>query len=233
MNRSQDLDAIAPDDPIIPAKKSAPVKKKKPSVKSDSPAAEPDVYGLLGHTQNSFSSVLVKPKILSFQEQDDGEKIYVGLRPHWINNLSWIVTFVFMIFLPILFKYIDILDIFPVSYVNFILVFWYLFTFIYAFEKFLSWYSNIFIITDQRIIDIDFKNILNKHFVQTRFAQIEDISSSIKGILGTFFNYGDVIIQTASEDNKIKFEKIPNPSKIIMVIKDLQDLDRQKRGGAL
>lgn len=232
MIRAKDLDTIAPDDPIISTKKtiSSSKKSKSTSSKSEVSAVEPDIYNLLGYTKSPFSSILVKPKILSFQEQDDGEKIYVALRPHWVNNFSWIVTFIFMISAPLFFRYLDLFDLFPPSYKNLILVFWYFFVFVYVFENFLKWYSNVFIITDQRIIDIDFKNILNKHFIQTRFSQIEDTSSSIKGVLGTFFNYGDVVIQTASKDSEIRFEKIANPSKIIMVIKDIQDFDRQRRG---
>ena len=49
---------------------------------------------------------------------------------------------------------------------------------------------------------------------------IQDVSSSIKGIMGTFFNFGDLLIQTASEINQINFEKVPNPQKIIKLIKE-------------
>ena len=69
--------------------------------------------------------------------------------------------------------------------------------------------------------------MLNKHFAEAELSAIQDVSSSVKGILGTFFNYGDVLIQTASEINQINFEKVPNPEKIIKLLKELRDLEEQ------
>ena len=95
-------------------------------------------------------------------------------------------------------------------------------TFIFAFEKFLDWYFDLFLITNQRVVDIDFNNLLNKHFAEADLDMIQDVSSSVKGLLGTFFNYGDVLIQTAAEINQINFEKVPNPEKIIKLLKELR-----------
>ena len=60
---------------------------------------------------------------------------------------------------------------------------------------------------------------------------IQDVSSSIKGVMGTFFNFGDLLIQTASEINQINFEKVPNPQKIIKLIKELQELEKSSQAG--
>jgi len=57
------------------------------------------------------------------------------------------------------------------------------------------------------------------------------VSSSVRGILGTFFNYGDVLIQTAAEINQINFEKIPNPEKIIKLLKELRESEEEKNHG--
>lgn len=103
-------------------------------------------------------------------------------------------------------------------------MFWYLITFISAFENFLSWYFDLFIVTNHRVIDIDFNNLLNRHFAEADLSAIQDTSSSIKGVLGTFFNFGDVLIQTAGETNQINFEKIANPEKVIKLLKELRDL---------
>ena len=73
-------------------------------------------------------------------------------------------------------------------------------------------------------------NMLNKHFAEADLSAIQDVSSSVKGLLGTFFNYGDVLIQTAAEINQINFEKVPNPEKIIKLLKELRDLEEAKGG---
>ena len=46
--------------------------------------------------------------------------------------------------------------------------------------------------------------------------------------MGTFFNYGDVLIQTAAEINQINFEKVPNPEKIIKLLKELRQTEELK-----
>lgn len=241
MNRSKDLDIVAPDDLTVEAlAKSVPIvsptqtdiksplsdsTKKTPEIKT-SPENDINqkVYDILGHTKSPFSSFLVRPKVISFSERNQDEEIYLALRPHWITNLRWMVVSVLMLFVPLFFHYFSFLNFFPTQYQFSAILFWYLFTFIFAFEKFLDWYFDLFLVTNERVVDINFNNLLNKHFAEANLDVIQDVSSSVKGILGTFFNYGDVLIQTAAEINQINFEKVSNPEKIIKLIKELRDL---------
>jgi len=251
MNRSKDLDNIAPDDLTVEAEaKSVPIvstsQKPKTEIKLDnrtdikssfsdlpknsskikiSPEDEitQKVYDILGHTKSPFSSFLVRPKVISFSERNQDEEIYLALRPHWITNIRWIVVFLLMLFVPLFFRYFSFLNFFPTQYQFSAILFWYLFTFIFAFEKFLDWYFDLFLVTNERVVDINFNNLLNKHFAEANLDVIQDVSSSVKGILGTFFNYGDVLIQTAAEINQINFEQVPNPEKIIKLLKELRD----------
>jgi len=252
MNRSKDLDTIAPDDPVVstskketnknvklPLKnKSEPVSvPKKPDIFSKPKKQLPidddfyqKIYTILGHTKSPFSSFLVRPKVLTFSERDDGEEIYLAVRPHWATNLRWMFAAVLMLFIPFFFHYFSFLNFFPSQYQFSAVLFWYLFTFIFAFEKFLDWYFDLFMVTNERVVDISFNNLLNKHFAEADLSVIQDVSSSVKGLLGTFFNYGDVLIQTAAEINQINFEKVPNPEKIIKLLKELRDLEETKGG---
>ena len=233
MNRSKDLDTVAPDDEVIvstPKKKNI-ITEEKTSSSDKKNNFNQTIYDILGHTKSPFSSFLVRPKVLTFTERDENEEIYLAVRPHWINNLSWFIVSILMLFVPLFFKYFTFLNFFPSQYQFAAVLFWYLITFIYAFEKFLSWYFNLFLITNERVVDIDFNNLLNKHFAEADLSVIQDVSSSVKGVLGTFFNFGDVLIQTASEVNQINFEKVPNPEKIIKLLKELRDLEEEKNNG--
>ena len=60
---------------------------------------------------------------------------------------------------------------------------------------------------------------------------IQDVSSSVKGIFATFFNYGTVLIQTASEVNQIDFNQVPNPEKVIKLLRELRELEDNHKGG--
>jgi len=242
MVRSLDLDKIAPDDLIVEpgnnvvsvpktkSKTKIPVAKSpKPKLSKESFQFRDKIYSILGHTKSSFSSFLVGPDVFDFPERDPEEEIFLAVRPHWITNFSWICTTIVMIFVPQILNYFEILNFLPVKYHLISILFWYLITFIFAFEKFLHWYFNVFIITNERLVDIDFNNMLNKHFAEADIDMIQDVSSSVKGLFGTFFNYGSVLVQTASEVNQINFENVPNPEKIIKVLQELRDTCEEDR----
>jgi len=241
MNRSKDLDTIAPDDPILPTqkteKKAAKTEKttntfsQNLELSSKETEFKQEVYNLLGHSKSSFSNFLVNPKVLTFAEKESGEVIYLAVRPHLISNLSWISMTILMLFIPLFFHYFSFLDFLPLNYQISAIFFWYLITFMFSFEKLLSWYFDFYLITNKRIVDISFNNLLNRHFAQTDISMIQDVSSSVKGVLATFFNFGDLLIQTAAEINQINFEKVPNPQKIIRLIKELQEVEKSNRQG--
>ncbi len=231
MNRSRDLDTIAPDDPIENGSTSESTPTSSPEAKTPSSAKAnthfspptEEVYTILGHTSSPFSSFLVRPKVFDFSERDNDEEILLALRPHWFTNVSWILTAIAMLFVPLLFSIFDFLGFLPIRYQMVSMLFWYLVTFIFAFEKFLSWYFDVYMITNERVVDIDFNNMLNKKFAEADLDVIQDVSSSVKGLAGTMFNYGNVLIQTAAEQNELTFEKVPNPERIIKLLAQLRE----------
>lgn len=243
MNRSKDLDNIAPDDPILTDQKSkitvfdhnptppAHNSSSNSNLSDDDDSFRQNVYNLLGHSKSSFSNFLVNPKVLTFAEKEKDEIIYLAVRPHLISNISWMAMSILMLIIPLFLHYFSFLDFLPTTYRLSVIFFWYLITFIFTFENFLSWYFDYYIITNKRLVDISFNNLLNKHFAQTEISKVQDVSSSVKGLLPTFFNFGDLLIQTASEINQINFEKVPNPSKIIKLIKELQESERATQQG--
>lgn len=228
MPRSSDLDNVAPDD-IVPSIPSFQPKKKKinkkekinPNVKFRDRIKE-----ILGKTSNPLSAFLVQPKVFKFEEQDLDEEILLVLRPHWFTNVSWILLTIVLLIIPtFLLPYLSGLA----ANQRFIFtLFYYLATFVFAFEKFLSWYFNIFIITDERVIDISFSNLLVKKFSEAKLSMIQDVTSKVIGLAPTMFNYGTVLIQTAAEIPEIDFNNVPNPEKVIKVLQQLRQEEEQE-----
>jgi hypothetical protein len=243
MSRVSDVDTVAPDDNTPTAKVSATTPKPKPKsntilTKASSDPSLPDtamtqkVYDILGHTRHSLSSLLIKPQVFNFQEKDSDEEILLVARQHWINNVGWIVVTLLMLFVPTFLKIVPLLSSFAPAYQFMAILFWYLITFAYSFEKFLSWYFNVYIITTRRIVDIDFNNLLVKRYSDAEIGMIQDVTSEVIGVIPTIFNYGNILIQTASEVNQLVFERIPNPEKIIKLLQELRDEERiNNRGG--
>jgi uncharacterized membrane protein YdbT with pleckstrin-like domain len=116
----------------------------------------------------------------------------------------------------------------PAGYVVVGTVFWYVASFGFFLTVFLQWYFNIFIVTDKRIIDIDFLYLLYKKFAEAQLFRIQDVSFRTGGIMATMFNFGDVLIQTAGELPNFVFEKVPRPSDVVHIISDLTETEKGK-----
>jgi hypothetical protein len=168
-----------------------------------------------------LTAFAVQPRNLHYEDQEKEEKIVLFLRRHFFTNMGWIVIAFCLALVPIFaFSFFSFKSI-PLSYRFLGIVGWYMIVFAYAFERFLSWFFNINIVTDQRIIDINFPSILYKDISECRLENIEDVSSKIGGFARSFLNYGDVLIQTAGALPEINFESIPFPDKAAEIINDL------------
>jgi len=224
MTRSSDLDKVAPDDVVENKREETLTEIKKTNNLKEK------IYEIVGHTKHSLSSVLVNPDVFNFEERDNQEEILVVARPHWITNLSWILISILMILAPALLKFIPIIKDIPTKYSSLGILVWFLLTFAIIFENFLSWYFDVFIITDKRVIDIDFNNLLDKKFSEAKLSMIQDVTSRVSGLGQTMFNYGTIHIQTAAEISYITFDKVPHPEKIIKILQLLREEKEINKG---
>jgi hypothetical protein len=97
-----------------------------------------------------------------------------------------------------------------------------------AFEKFLNWYFNVYIITTERIIDVDFISLLYKQVSEAQIAKIQDVTYTMGGLARAVFNYGDVLIQTAGELPNFDFLAVPHPNKVAAVIAEMKLKDEKE-----
>jgi len=102
-------------------------------------------------------------------------------------------------------------------------IIWYLLTTAFIFENFLSWYFNVYLVTNERIIDYDFFNLLYKNTSDAELNKIQDINVQMGGLSQTLFNYGTVLIETAGEIPNLEFDLVPNPAYVVKVIRELED----------
>ena len=76
-------------------------------------------------------------------------------------------------------------------------------------------YQNSFcLVTNQRVINIDQRSFFNRQITETDYAKIQDVTNSTSGVIGTTFNIGKIIIQTAGTQNQLIIKKIPDPYQI-------------------
>lgn len=175
-----------------------------------------------------LTAFAVNPDGVRFETQEAQEVVILFLRQHIIVNLGWVLLAVLLILVPtLLFPFlVNVLGLslsVPVGYVIVGTLFWYLGTFGFILAKFLGWYFNIYIVTDERVVDIDFYYLLYKRFSQAELNKIQDISYASGGIFATFFNYGNVTIETAGEMPNLEFDKVPYPEKVVETVRNLTE----------
>lgn len=159
-----------------------------------------------------------------FETQSSDEKLLALLRAHFVTNIRWILITAVLIFVPIVVYLTNVFDPvlssfkFPQKSIDGFVLIWYLGVFAYAFQGFLTWYFNIYIVTDRRIVDMDFFQILYKRVSSAHLENIEDITFTIGGVSQVLFHYGDVHIQTAGEQNNFEFLRVPNPNNVKQII---------------
>ena len=91
----------------------------------------------------------------------------------------------------------------------------------YSLVEFLLWYFTVSIVTSERIIDIDFVNILQKKFAETRIDRIEDVTMRTGGFVRALLDAGDVFVQTAAKEAVFQFDAVPHPEKVVRTINKL------------
>lgn len=181
-------------------------------------------------------SFLEKPKKVSFEGEDKDEDVVYVFRKALITNVGWLLFTMFLLVIPLIVNVLvaQAASNYPkaisASNVFIFNAFWYLGTFGFAFERFLHWFFNIYIVSDKRIVDVDYEYLLHKNVSEAPLRNIEDITYTIKGPLQTLFNYGTVYIQTAAEKGRLEFDDVSSPGKVQDIISDLVSQIRGKRG---
>ncbi len=179
-----------------------------------------------------FPSLFQRPNKIRFDQQEDDEVIELFLRQHVIVNVGWVTLSIILLILPPILLQLDMIFGFdfaarvPVNLLLGGLVIYYLLLLAYAFEQFLSWYFNVYIVTNQHLVDVNFYSILAKEVVEISLDDIEVISQNTKGVFSSLFRYGDVTIETAADNLILKFEKVPRPD---FVADKMQDLQRNRK----
>ena len=169
-----------------------------------------------------FASFMYYPRKVNFINKDPEEQIILILRRHFITNVSWISIAILMSLFPLLFIFFPVLDFMPHEFQIITILGWYMMVIAYVFENFLSWFFGVNIITDERVFDVDFINLVNRDITDANIDQIQDVSTSMIGAIRTLFNYGDVFIQTAAQVPKIEFVAIPNPDRVARILRELR-----------
>ncbi|MBI2641630.1 hypothetical protein HYW87_03490 [Candidatus Roizmanbacteria bacterium] len=155
-----------------------------------------------------------------FESQHTREEVILVLRAHPVTQLPWIInSIVFLIVLIILNFFLpSVLNPAQIFFAN---VFGFAVIFAYIWFNFLGWFFNVGIITNERIIDVDFHSVLYKEVTEAQLGKVEDVTAKSGGFFASVFNYGNVFVQTAGTEVNIEFYNVPKPSEVTKIINQL------------
>lgn len=177
------------------------------------------------HPMKLFATYAMTPKGVTFANQEPDEIILLFLRRHFITNIPWIITTALFAIIPIVFLLIvNLVLSFALPFgLTFVLVaFYYLIIVSYGFSKFISWFYNIGVITQKRIVDLDSMNILSHNTAAANFNEIVDIKFTQRGFFQSTFDFGDIHIQTEAINANFEFDACPKPTEVSDIISDLR-----------
>ncbi len=180
---------------------------------------------------SKMGSFCVRPGHRFLTQQDD-EEIVLLLRAHPITNIGWMLLVLLMLLAPTLVMQLGVLNQLPAGFLFIGKMTWYLVTLMYAFEKFLYWYYSVFIVTNERLVDIDFDNLTYRQITYANLNHIEEPEMITGGFVRSIFQYGDLHVTTASENPSLEALGIPWPQKAVDIISRLaEELEKRRERG--
>jgi hypothetical protein len=188
-----------------------------------------DYFPLEHKDPGIISSFHLYPSNVKFKEQEENEEVVLFLRRHFVTNISWLIITLVIIALPIIF-FINrgFLPIPPLPNSFNIIAFIFYFTVVssYIYINFIAWYFNVSLVTQKRLVDIHFVDIIYHDMAVTKLNLIEDVAYTQAGFLRSLFNYGDIFAQTAGEKMHFDFLAVPQPEHVLNIIENLMGGDR-------
>lgn len=145
-----------------------------------------------------------------------GERVILLLRHHWFIFFKKFLIFVIEVLVPVLIYFYltnyrpEILTNQPlVALLTLAASLYYLFIWTMFFHTWLAYYLDVWVITDKQVIGVKQNGIFNRTVLRHPLYRIQDVMAESQGIFATFLHFGNVKIQTASAEQHLILEAMP------------------------
>jgi uncharacterized membrane protein YdbT with pleckstrin-like domain len=75
---------------------------------------------------------------------------------------------------------------------------------LYWFYHWVGWFYSVYIVTDQRLIDIRQRGFFNRKVSEVGFDKVQSVNYHIKGMQAALLKFGDITLQTYTGDWVLK-----------------------------
>ncbi len=168
-------------------------------------------------------------------ELEAGEEIIKVAHRHWFLMLSFGFLLFFMAVAPIVIYVFLLTGTFYVipavlreyliahthwgafAYSIWIMSLWILF-----FIEWTDFYLDMWILTTDRVINVEQKGFFSREIITLRYHQVQDVTVEIHGIIPTWLKFGLIQIETAGESRVIEMKNIQDPEFVKSLIIERQ-----------
>lgn len=166
---------------------------------------------------------------------EQGEERIFEIRKHWFILMVEIGSSILFAFAPLVL--IGIGNLLPIEIVFqgnptltvlSLYLMWLLGVWVVLFIMWTDYYLDVWVITDKRLIDIEQQGLFNRRISALELTKIQDVTSSVEGLLPTLLNFGDVHVQTAGSEKEFVIRNVAKPNVTRQKIEESLKEARQK-----
>lgn len=163
---------------------------------------------------------------INFPGRRPNEHVVLLMRRHWLVLAKYVFYFSVLSIIPVVIAFF-LSNVVQFSlprtgalYVVLVvgLSTYYLFIWVLFFHDFIDYHLDIWVLTNERIVSIEQLGLFHRIISELSIAKVQDVTSEVHGLIPTFFNYGEVHIQTAGSEKRFVFREISKPREVAQII---------------
>jgi len=181
-------------------------------------------------TEPAAAAAPKKDGSLHFPLQDN-ERVLKICRRHWFYLWPRTVWYALLALAPVVVAFVAIVKLADLSGMT-ATVFWIaalVYLLYWLVRIFFNWYrynNDIWVVTNQRIVDSTKTTPITLKLSTADLINVQDMTVQRDGLFRTMFNYGDVICQTAAEQQEFRLIGIPHPEDVQLLVDKERDRER-------
>ena len=92
----------------------------------------------------------------------------------------------------------------------------------FGLRGYMKWRLSILAVTEKRLIIVRQGGFFDRHVTELPYARIQEVAYRVKGLWATIFRYGDLLVESAANDEPVAMRRLPHPARVHGLITELQ-----------
>jgi hypothetical protein len=166
---------------------------------------------------------------------DPDERIVAEFRKHWANIVPVFMSTGLLLVVVVALDYVagrypdQITKIMPINVFLLIAMGLAVMAGLILILAYVLYRQNRIVLTTLRLEELTQGGLFNRTISRLGLPEIEDVTSRKLGLFPTIFNYGDVLVQTAGEQERFVFRQIGSPDSVARQILEAREACENNR----